>query len=85
MGSDLSSPQDTDFCSRVRFISSLDDPNFGKITIYRFKEPPFDYVMRLTRAFPDLMTDSSKCTKLLEDIQRRSHRCVAKIHHVQYI
>ena len=68
MGDTTSSTTETPITDRIKKINQLDDPLFGRITIYHFTEPPYEYLMEHKKTYVNdkqrLNNDLSRTTRL---------------------
>ena len=49
MGDNVSVEDQTVFEDRLQFVQDMEDANFGNIAIFRFKQPPYEYIMDYQR------------------------------------
>lgn len=53
---------------KIKQVNRLEDPLFGKITIYHFTEPPYEYLMEHKKTYVNdkqrLTADLSRTTRL---------------------
>lgn len=54
MGITASEEEQQGLLERLQFVNSLDDEHFGRIDILKYKEPPYEYIMKYTRVFRDM-------------------------------
>ena len=51
MGDNVSVEDQTDFEEKLQFVQNIDDSNFGNVAVFRFKEPPYEYIMDHQKTF----------------------------------
>lgn len=51
MGDNVSVEEKKTFEDKLQFVQRTDDPLFGTIDIFRFKEPPYEYIMDFQKTF----------------------------------
>lgn len=51
MGDNVSVEEKNIFEEKLQFVQCIEDHHFGNISIYRFKEPPYEYIMDYQKTF----------------------------------
>lgn len=80
MGDNVSVEEKKNFEEKLQFVQKTEDPHFGPVEIFRFKEPPYEYIMDYAKTFMEGDYRYSAYTSYLSKLQEREHKNLAKIH-----
>lgn len=76
----MSVEEKKNFEDKLQFVQKSEDPHFGPVEIFRFKEPPYEYIMDYTKTFMEGDYRYSSYVAYLEKLKEKEHKNLAKIH-----
>lgn len=82
---DTTSIESENIMDKIEFFQHSEDSFFGKIDIYKFKEPPYEYVIDYKKNYVDNKQRISKDEALMNQLKNIEHPNLAKIYYCQQV
>ncbi len=71
MGDNVSVEEKNMFQEKLQFVQNIEDHNFGSISIYRFKQPPYEYIMDNKKTFIEADTRVNSYIQEMKKIKQK--------------
>lgn len=82
MGLTSSEESQETLLSRLQLVHTLQDEHFGRVDILKFKDPPYEYLMKYTRMFREQDEQFRNELSFLQELRGKSHKNLVKIHQI---
>ena len=81
MGDNMSTVENKHILDRVELFDVREDYFFGKINIFRLKEPPYEYLFDYRKNYVNEPHRMNKDLELMQRVKKITHPNLAKIYH----
>ena len=68
---------------KIERVNKVNDPFFGKVELFHYTEPPYEYLMAFKKNYINDKQRMAKDLSLLKQVANIEHPNLAKIHHTQ--
>jgi hypothetical protein len=79
MGIGTSGESKETLLDRLQFIQTAQDEHFGRVEIFKFKEPPYEYMMKYTKMFREHDDQFTSACELLQGLKLKTHKNLVKM------
>lgn len=80
MGDNVSVEERKNFEEKLQFVQKAEDQHFGLIDIFRFKQPPYEYIMDYQKTFIEGDARYEVYANFLSELKQKEHKNLAKLH-----